>query len=111
MMRIENPKVIAAIIDFYNLPINKKCDVIIAEDKGIFTFIYDEYANPQITCTVNRIWANFNIRWWGPEFYIWRSRDIGHLEIDCKTGESRWCCCYNTIGKIKYGRYYEPSMD
>lgn len=111
MMRIENSKVIAAIIDCYNLPINKKCECIIAEDKGKLTFIYDEYANPQITCTIDKIYASFNIRWWGPEFTVWRSHDIGHWEIDCKTGKSRWCCCYNKQGKIKYGRYYESSLD
>ncbi len=111
MIEIRNLRVIAAIIDCYNLPVNKKCDYAVFEDHGRLTFIYDEWEQPQIRCSVKGIWAKFEIGYWGPKFIVWRHRDIGHWEIDCTTGKPRWVCCYNNVGKIKYGRYYEPSMD
>lgn len=111
MIEIRNSRVIAAIIDCYNLPINKKCEYAVFGRKGRLTFVYDEYDNPQISCSIQGIWAKFEIDWWGPKFTVWRHMDIGHWEIDCTTGKSRWVCCYNKEGKIKYGRYYEPSMD
>ena len=110
MIQIRNQRVIAAIIECYNLPINKKCECIVA-DRDWMTFIYDEYEHPQTTCTVRGISTHFEIAWWGSLFATHRTGDIGHWEIDCTTGESRWVCCYNREGKIKYGRYYEPSMD
>lgn len=110
MIQIRNPRVIVAIIECYNLSISKKCKCIVV-DRGLMTFIYDEYENPQITCTIKDISASFEIAWWGPLFTTHRVGDIGHFEIDCTTGKYRWVCCYNTEGKIKYGRYYEPSMD
>jgi hypothetical protein len=110
MIQIRNSRVIAAIIECCNLPISKKCECIVA-DRGLITFIYDEYENPQITCIIRDISTNFEIAWWGPLFTIHRRGDIGHWEIDCTTGKSKWVCCYNREGKIKYGRYYESSMD
>ena len=109
MIRIENPKVIAAIIDCLNLPISRRCEVALAEVNEI-TFILDEFANPQQWVKFP-VWTNFNIKYWGPEFTVSHYYDIGHWKIDANTGESEYVCCYNTEGKIKYGRYYEPSMD
>lgn len=111
MIEIRNPRVIAAIIDCYNLPISKKCRYAVFGDKGKLTFIDDEWNTPQTICSVQGFWAKFEIRYFGPEFTVWRHGDIGNWEIDCTTGKSRWICCYNREGKIKYGRYYEPSMD
>ena len=42
MIRIENPKVIAAIIDCLSLPISRRCEVALAEINEI-TFILDEF--------------------------------------------------------------------
>ena len=109
MMKIENPKVIAAIIDCLNLPVSKKVGMACI-DKTEIIFIYDEWDHPEITCRFP-IWYDFNINYWGAKFTVMHPYDIADWEIDCKTGESRYCCYYNSIGKIKYGRYYEPSMD
>lgn len=111
MMKIENSKVIAAIIDCLDLPVSKACDVAYLDDRhNEITFVYDEWDHPEIYCRCH-IWTNFNIKWWGAEFYVMHPHDIGHWEIDCKTGNYRRVCCYNSKGKIQYGRYYEPSMD
>ena len=109
MIRIEKPKVIAAIIDCLNLPISRRCEVVLA-DVNELIFILDEFASPQQLFRVPA-WTNFNIKYWGPEFTVSHYHDIGHWEINPNTGESRYVCYYNCIGKIKYGRYYESSMD
>lgn len=109
MIRITNPKVVAAIIDCLSLPVSKKCELALLEKTEII-FIDDEFAHPQHICRFD-IWSNISIEWWGARFTVMHPMDIGCWEIDCKTGESRYICYYNEEGKIKYGRYYEPSMD
>ena len=111
MIEIRNPRVIAAIIDCYNLPISKKCEYAVFGNEGRLTFIDNEWNTQQTVCSVKGIWAEFEIKYFGPKFTVWRHMDIGHWEIDCTTGKARWICCYSTEGKIKFGRYYEPSMD
>lgn len=107
MYRIENPKVIASIIECLSLPINKKCESVLV-DRCEMIFCFDEYDNYYCRFPV---WSNFCIKWWGPEFTVMKPHDIGNWEIDCKTGKYRRICYYTREGKIKYGRYYEPSMD
>jgi hypothetical protein len=111
MIEIRNPRVIAAIIDCFNLPVSKKCDYAVFENKGRLTFIYDEWEKPQDTCSIWGIWAKFEIGYFGPIFTVWRQHDIGDWKIDCTTGKTRWICCYNKEGELMYGRYYQSSMD
>lgn len=108
-MRIENPRVVAAIIDCLNLPVSRKCEAAIISG-GDIIFLMDAFTSDTEICRFP-IWTDFEIRWWGPDFHVMHPHDIGHWEIDCTTGKSKWVCCYNKEGKIKYGRYYEPSMD
>ena len=109
IIKIENHEVVAAIIDCLNLPINRKCDGAIVRDNEII-FLYDCYEYNTAFCRFP-IWSNMEVKYWGPVFSVMPPYSIGHYEIDLKTGKSRWICCYNREGRIKYGRYYEPSMD
>ena len=109
-VKIENPKVLAAIIDCLNLPISKKVEAMYVYDTEVF-FIYDEWNHPGTYVRVTDVWPNIEILWHGAYINIMHAMDIGNWEIDLRTGESRWICCYNEKGKIEYGRYYEPQYD
>ena len=110
IMRIENPRVVAAIIDCYNLPISKRCEFALVWDRGI-TFMVDECDNQRHSCTFTELSLDVEIRWWGPTFNFYMRGDIGHWQIDATTGEAEYVCGYTREGRLKYGRYYEPQMD
>lgn len=111
-MRIEcnYPEILAAIIRCLNLPISQKVEYGIIYSDHIL-FMVDQWDNSDIYCTQHNIWCSVEIRWYGAILIISHSHDIGHYEIDLKTAQTHRVCGMNEQGKIKYGRYYEPSMD
>lgn len=111
MIKCNNSYVIEAIIDCLNLPISKKCNFALI-DRTSITFIMDEYDNNSPRVTINDIWSNIEFDYWGCVLRIMHSGDIKDFKIEF-TGKPvvRLVNYYTRLGKIKFGRYYEPSMD
>jgi len=102
--------VIEAIIDCLGLPISKKCETVLIERTSL-TFITDTYDEYKQQCTIQDVSFHIEMPWHGTYLCFTRKGDIGHFEINLKTYKTRYTCCYNAVGRIKYGRYYEPQMD
>lgn len=100
---IHSRKAIRSIIDYLELPFAGNAEYLLINGNNAF-LVYRH--NVEVRLKIPAIDVTWH--YWGIEFEIWGG-GIDTLIVSEKDTIIR--CYYNTQGRIKYGRYYVPTMD
>ena len=110
-LEIRDPKAIATIIDYLDLPISKKADSIVYFGSQTAYVVYGSYGDDGYQSIPIQFSLDVETTYWGKFEIILFTREKPATTLVLTQDNFKVCCRLNKKGRLKYDNFYIASLD